>query len=196
MYNTKKLRTPFTGVIRRALPSSSRLSLHTKYWQIHFSAVFSPSSPADCPRAFANYTLSFLLNLDFHSRTFFSESTKKVDSTKSCRNCDAAAGTWAFLLCDSCRSIQPVDFSVDYFHIFGLERKHDIEVDSLEGKYKGWQKKLHPDPVHSKTEIERAYAAEQSPWVIDAYCTLTKPSSRAIYIVSLSFKYGICGARE
>lgn len=57
--------------------------------------------------------------------------------------------------------------------------------DSLEGKYKSWQKKLHPDLVHSKSEKEREYAAEQSARVIDAYRTLSKPLSRAIYIMRL-----------
>jgi len=33
------------------------------------------------------------------------------------------------------------------------ERKYDIEESSLEGKYKDWQKKLHPDLVHSKSEV-------------------------------------------
>nr|CAN68834.1 hypothetical protein VITISV_022162 [Vitis vinifera] len=37
-----------------------------------------------------------------------------------CRNCKAAAQTTPFLACDSCRSVQPVDPSVDYFRIFGL----------------------------------------------------------------------------
>lgn len=90
-----------------------------------------------------------------------------------------------FLVCQSCRSVQPVDHSVDYFQIFGLERKYDIEVENLDGKYKEWQKKLHPDLVHSKSEEERGYAAEQSARVIDAYRTLSKPLSRAVYILGL-----------
>ncbi|XWS66583.1 hypothetical protein CRYUN_Cryun05aG0212100 [Craigia yunnanensis] len=53
----------------------------------------------------------------------------------------------------------------------------------LDWKYKEWQKKLHPDLVHSKSE--REYAAEQSACVIDAYRTLSKPLSRAIYILRL-----------
>lgn len=36
---------------------------------------------------------------------------------------------------------------------FGRERKYDIGVENLEGKYKDWQKKLHPDLVHSKSEV-------------------------------------------
>lgn len=90
-----------------------------------------------------------------------------------------------FLFCDSCRSVQPLDQSVDYFQIFGLERKYDIGVENLEGKYKDWQKKLHPDLVHSKSEKERGFAAEQSARVIDAYRTLSKPLLRAIYIMRL-----------
>uniref|UniRef100_A0A2N9GCU2 Co-chaperone HscB C-terminal oligomerisation domain-containing protein n=1 Tax=Fagus sylvatica TaxID=28930 RepID=A0A2N9GCU2_FAGSY len=66
-----------------------------------------------------------------------------------------------------------------------LERKFDIGVENLEGKYKEWQKKLHPDLVHSKSEEERGYAAEQSGRVIDAYRTLSKPLLRAIYVLRL-----------
>nr|POE83081.1 iron-sulfur cluster co-chaperone protein hscb, mitochondrial [Quercus suber] len=81
--------------------------------------------------------------------------------------------------------VVPLDQSVDYFQIFGLERKYDIGVENLEGKYKDWQKKLHPDLVHSKSEKERGFAAEQSARVIDAYRTLSKPLLRAIYIMRL-----------
>ncbi|CAM8994352.1 unnamed protein product [Rhodiola kirilowii] len=69
----------------------------------------------------------------------------------------------------------------------GLQRDktYDIEVGSLEGKYKDWQKKLHPDLVHSKSQREKDYAAEQSSRVIDAYRTLENPLSRAIYMLKL-----------
>lgn len=90
---------------------------------------------------------------------------------------------------------------------------YELEDCNLEGKYKDWQKKLHPDLVHSKSEVwsdnlviwknktlsdavhveclifscqeEKEYAAEQSARVIDAYRTLRKPLARAIYIVSM-----------
>lgn len=63
-----------------------------------------------------------------------------------------------------------------------------MEGENLEGKYKEWQKKLHPDLVHSKSQKERDFAAEQSARVIDAYRTLSKPLSRAIYLMKL---YGV-----
>lgn len=33
------------------------------------------------------------------------------------------------------------------------EKKFDIDDENLEGKYKDWQKKLHPDLVHSKSKV-------------------------------------------
>ncbi|KAF0913747.1 hypothetical protein E2562_024621 [Oryza meyeriana var. granulata] len=99
-----------------------------------------------------------------------------------CWSCGASG---AFLSCGSCGSVQPVDPAVDYFQIFGLEREYNIKDNNLEGKYKDWQKKLHPDLVHSKSEKERAFAAEQSALVIDAYRTLRKPLLRALYLLQL-----------
>ncbi|XP_066314505.1 iron-sulfur cluster co-chaperone protein HscB homolog [Miscanthus floridulus] len=99
--------------------------------------------------------------------------------------CWSCGATGAFLSCGSCRSVQPVDPAVDYFQIFGLKREYNIKDNNLEGKYKDWQKKLHPDLVHSKSEKERGYAAEQSALVIDAYRTLSKPLSRALYLLKL-----------
>ncbi|RLN29400.1 iron-sulfur cluster co-chaperone protein HscB, mitochondrial [Panicum miliaceum] len=99
--------------------------------------------------------------------------------------CWSCGATGAFLSCGSCGSVQPVDPSVDYFQIFGLKREYDIKDNNLEGRYKDWQKKLHPDLVHSKSEKERGYAAEQSALVIDAYRTLSKPLSRALYLLKL-----------
>jgi molecular chaperone HscB len=90
------------------------------------------------------------------------------------------------LFCESCRSIQPVDHAVDYFQIFGLEKKYELDPGSLEGKYKDWQKKLHPDLVHNKSQKERDYAAEQSAKVTEAMRTLNKRLSRAMYIMKLN----------
>ncbi|XP_050379582.1 LOW QUALITY PROTEIN: iron-sulfur cluster co-chaperone protein HscB homolog [Argentina anserina] len=110
-----------------------------------------------------------------------SASSSSQPNSAHCWNCTAAASTTPFLLCPSCRCIQ----TVDYFQIFRLERKYDSVEGTLEGKYKEWQKKLHPDLVHSKSEKEREYAAEQSARVIDAYRTLSNPLARAIYILKL-----------
>ncbi|KAK8942905.1 hypothetical protein KSP39_PZI009072 [Platanthera zijinensis] len=91
-----------------------------------------------------------------------------------------------FLSCVSCRAVQPVDSSVDYFQIFGQERRYELKGENLERIYKEWQKKLHPDLVHSKSEKEKSYADEQSARVIDAYRTLSEPLSRALYLLQLA----------
>ncbi|OMO68650.1 hypothetical protein COLO4_29517 [Corchorus olitorius] len=185
MYKTKKLWTPLSAVIRRALPTTCRLNTYTPVSQ--FRSLSSHLEASSRVSLSPPYFHDLYRNLKFSAKNFCSLSAAKVNSTTiRCWNCDAvSAGTTPFLYCDSCRSIQPVDVSVDYFQIFGLEKKYDIEVDGLEGKYKDWQKKLHPDLVHSKSEKEREYAAEQSARVIDAYRTLSKPLSRAIYILRL-----------
>ncbi|KAK1574980.1 hypothetical protein Q3G72_001556 [Acer saccharum] len=89
---------------------------------------------------------------------------------------------WRWWCCRS--SVQPLHLSVDYFQIYGLDKNYEIGDENLERKYKDWQKKLHPDLVHSKSQ-EREYAAEHSARVIEAYHTLTNPLSRAIYILKL-----------
>ncbi|KAK9129052.1 hypothetical protein Syun_017849 [Stephania yunnanensis] len=103
----------------------------------------------------------------------------------NCWSCGAIAASKPFLFCDICRSVQPFDQSVDYFQIFGLERAFAIDDTGMESKYKDWQKKLHPDLVHTKSEKEKEYAAEQSARVIDAYRTLRSPLLRAIYLMQL-----------
>ncbi|XP_078429746.1 DNAJ heat shock N-terminal domain-containing protein [Wolffia australiana] len=105
--------------------------------------------------------------------------------TGRCWNCGAPPPAEPFLVCAACASVQPVDPSLDFFQIFSLEREYDVRVGELERKYKDWQKMLHPDLVHTKSEREKCYAADQSARVITAFSTLCKPLSRAIYMLQL-----------
>ncbi|XP_010941269.1 iron-sulfur cluster co-chaperone protein HscB homolog isoform X2 [Elaeis guineensis] len=120
------------------------------------------------------------------SRVFGRFCFSSESSNGRCWNCGAAAAlAEPFLSCRACGSVQPVDQSVDYFQIFGLEKGYDIQDDNLEGKYKDWQKKLHPDLVHLKSEKEKTFAANQSARVNDAYRTISKSLSRAVYLMRL-----------
>ncbi|KAE8731135.1 hypothetical protein F3Y22_tig00002840pilonHSYRG00397 [Hibiscus syriacus] len=180
MSKTKQL---LSLLCRRLLPTTCCLAPFSANSQIpSLSSHLQSSSRAPLPLG-----LDFFPNPKTYLLSFCSQSAAKLDSTpKRCWNCVAdAPSSTPFLYCDSCRTIQPVDLSIDYFQIFGLEKKYEIEVDGLERMYKDWQKKLHPDLVHSKSEKEREYAAEQSARVIDAYRTLSKPLSRAVYILRL-----------
>ncbi|KAA8516831.1 hypothetical protein F0562_017351 [Nyssa sinensis] len=182
----KKLYAPLSGILRGTIPSTSRFSVDSvsrMQFSINLSSLSFLNTEQE-PRVFPTQSYHFIRNLNSSGKSqFCSESSERV--LARCWNCDAVAPRELFLVCESCRSVQPVDHSVDYFQIFGLEKNYEIEDENLEGKYKNWQKKLHPDLVHSKSEKEREYAAEQSSRVIDAYRTLTNPLSRAIYILKL-----------
>ncbi|XP_021771237.1 uncharacterized protein LOC110735370 isoform X2 [Chenopodium quinoa] len=204
-------------LFHRHLRPTSSLSSTTFHSQtLSLSSSFSP-------RHF-NFPANFLHDFSKQSFKLFCSESSSSSEIRRCWNCNSSPTTsQLFLVCDSCRCIQPVDRSVDYFRIFGLrkrqqgqnshntkqgptqeeaengsreplgagetasfrERKYDIEESSLEGLYKDWQKKLHPDLVHSKSESEKEYAAEQSSRIIDAFRTLKNSLSRAIYLMKL-----------
>ncbi|KDP36082.1 hypothetical protein JCGZ_08726 [Jatropha curcas] len=184
MLKAKELWTPLSTILRRrALLLTARcfLSDHS----ISTPRIYSSYSNARNSRCFFSSSKNHFLgnSLKFSGKNFCSESSKKVNAT--CWNCNAHPQQSPFLVCESCRAIQPVDQSIDYFQIFWLEKKYEIKDENLEGKYKDWQKKLHPDLVHSKSQKEREFAAEQSARIIDAYRTLSNPRLRAIYILKL-----------
>ncbi|KAF8396348.1 hypothetical protein HHK36_017965 [Tetracentron sinense] len=173
-----------TFAILRRKPRSSPLFSAYFNRNLESSRFFSCSSyHAEKSGIFESCRYRFTMNLMLYEKNFCSDSVDRRLS--KCWNCGAVADSTLFLACDSCRSVQPVDSSVDYFQIFGLEKNYEIHGENIEGKYKDWQKKLHPDLVHSKSEKEKEYAAEQSARVIDAYRTLSKPLSRAMYLLEL-----------
>ncbi|MCD7451526.1 hypothetical protein HAX54_012512 [Datura stramonium] len=177
--------------LRILKPFSQTLLLRRRGMMISFSKtqLDFPSIPPQVeqfPQFLQSRRLNFLGNdLGFSGRTLFSSEAAQKMSCWNCCNGVSSSTTTPFLVCTACGCVQPVDQSVDYFRIFGLEKKYGIEGENLERKYKDWQRKLHPDLVHTKSQKEREYAAEQSARVIDAYRTLTDPLSRAIYILKL-----------
>ncbi|XP_019058430.1 PREDICTED: iron-sulfur cluster co-chaperone protein HscB, mitochondrial isoform X2 [Tarenaya hassleriana] len=181
MNRTKKLVCSISTILRHARSSNSlrdRFSARSSKTHLSWESTFTTSSLENVSRIPGKDSR---LGLRLSGRIFCSESLETKNPR--CWNCGFSPEGLPFLFCESCRSVQPVDDSVDYFQIFGLEKKYDIDVGSLERKYKDWQKKLHPDLVHNKSEKERDYAAEQSGKVTEAYRTLTKPLSRATYII-------------
>ncbi|KAL3347321.1 hypothetical protein AABB24_021146 [Solanum stoloniferum] len=171
----KKLRrsTPF---LQRLLLGRREIVISSSNTQFDFPSI-SPNVE-QFPQFIPSRKLNFL------GRTLFSSEAAQKNSCWNCCN-GVSSNTTPFLVCTACGCVQPVDQSVDYFQIFGLEKKYEIEGENLERKYKDWQRKLHPDLVHTKSQKEREYAAEQSARVIDAYRTLTDPLSRAIYLLKL-----------
>ncbi|XP_076888923.1 iron-sulfur cluster co-chaperone protein HscB homolog [Bidens hawaiensis] len=176
------IRTPLSTFTRKTLTQSIYLQLlEQTIPQLQNQPLYTFNTNQR-PRVSKNPQFHSIRSSELTGNSYGFCSSVPVNGTSCCWNCNAQK---PLLICQSCGSVQPVDHSVDYFMIFGLERKFDIEDGSLEGMYKSWQKKLHPDLVHTKSKEEREYAADQSARVIDAYSTLRKPLSRAIYLMRL-----------
>lgn len=156
------------------------------------SSGFQPLSNSvrsSCPNVFnkenciPNCSSGLLQHLTNFGR--FSSSANTHDAVIKCWACAAEAPDGPFLVCPSCKSVQPLDSSVNYFQIFNLEPGYDVSTNDLERKYKVWQKKLHPDLFQCNSEQEKENSAQQSAQVIKAYNVLLKPLSRAEYLLQL-----------
>ncbi|RWR92142.1 iron-sulfur cluster co-chaperone protein HscB, mitochondrial [Cinnamomum micranthum f. kanehirae] len=149
---------------------------------------FSDSSSHSSEETRVSRAFHCVYDCSLHSRvsssSFCSESAER--SVERCWNCSAAAESKPFLSCGACRSVQSVDRSVDYFQIFGQDMSYwaglvhkELEIDENALPETGVSM---PIRFSSKTDKEKADAAEQSARVIDAYHTLWKPLLRAMYL--------------
>jgi molecular chaperone HscB len=86
-----------------------------------------------------------------------------------------------------------IDFSQDYFTLFGLPRRFRFDADKLDAAFRDLQRDVHPDRYASATEAERRLALQSSARVNEAYLALKDPVSRAQYLLSL---HGIDALRE
>ena len=73
----------------------------------------------------------------------------------------------------------------NYFEIFNLPEKFDIDLTVLQENYREIQKKIHPDKFTTSTENEKIQSMIKSTQINDAYKTLKLPLKRASYITSL-----------
>ncbi|CAL1370722.1 unnamed protein product [Linum trigynum] len=143
-----------------------------------YSYIAVSNSSVKCPCSFSVATAPFLPNPRVFPRNYIYSQSSGEFSDARCWNYDAQPKGGLFLVCDSCSGIQPADHSMDYLRLLEKE-KYEIGDAHLHDKYKEWQKKLHPDLAHSKSE--RNFSREQSARVGDAYRTLISPVLGAMY---------------
>ncbi len=86
--------------------------------------------------------------------------------------------------CESCGKVQPPAPS-DYFTFFGLPRKLDLDVATLEKDFYDLSRKLHPDLNALAGSQEREWSLQQSSLLNDAYRTLKDPIKRTEYLLQL-----------
>jgi molecular chaperone HscB len=107
-------------------------------------------------------------------------------------NVSAPAKCWSCALgvtdgqpfCSGCGKVQPPR-QADYFRIFGLPPKLDLDVQELEKQFYRYSRKLHPD-VHARApQQEQEWSLAQASLLNDAYRTLKNPLERTKYLLKL-----------
>ena len=74
----------------------------------------------------------------------------------------------------------------NYFEIFNLSAKYNLNLTQLEEGYKAILKSIHPDRFINASDNEKNLAMIKSTQVNDAYQTLKNPIRRAQYILELN----------
>jgi molecular chaperone HscB len=73
----------------------------------------------------------------------------------------------------------------DYFAMFGLPPKLDLDAQALEKQFYRYSRKLHPD-VHARATMqEQEWSLAQASLLNDAYRTLKNPLDRTKYLLKL-----------
>jgi molecular chaperone HscB len=73
----------------------------------------------------------------------------------------------------------------DFFSLFGLPRRFEVDVARLEQAYLDRQAQVHPDRHAHRSDAEKRVAMQWATRVNEAYRTLRKPLSRARYLLEL-----------
>ena len=72
---------------------------------------------------------------------------------------------------------------MDYFEVFGLPPKLDLDLQALEKDFYSQSRKLHPDRYARASQQEQARSLEQTGLLNDAYRTLKNPLERTRYLL-------------
>ena len=78
-----------------------------------------------------------------------------------------------------------IDFSQNYFALFGLPQRYRFDPDELDAAYRALQRVVHPDRYAAAGDAERRVALQSSARVNEAYRALKDPVDRAQYLLSL-----------
>ena len=73
----------------------------------------------------------------------------------------------------------------DYFAVFELPRKLNVDTSALEREFYAQSRKLHPDRYAGKSQQEQDWATEQTSLLNDAYRTLKDPIARTQHLLAL-----------
>jgi len=78
-----------------------------------------------------------------------------------------------------------VDFTSNYFELFGLPQSYHVDLKLLADRYHGMQREFHPDRYAGKPAQEQRLAVQYAAVINQAYSQLSSPLLRAQYLLSL-----------
>ena len=96
----------------------------------------------------------------------------------------ATPGSTAF--CGSCRKLQPLGRTEDYYSLFDLPREFAIDPRGLEQRFRDLSRQLHPDRFARAEPRERRIALERATRLNDAYRALKDWRRRAADLLRLA----------
>jgi molecular chaperone HscB len=101
----------------------------------------------------------------------------------ACWSC-AVAHNDVTLFCPHCSKIQPPPGG-DYFSVFGLEPRLNLDLAALEHEFHRLSRKVHPDRFARAGDNERQWSLADTALLNDAYRTLKDPLHRTEYLLKL-----------
>jgi molecular chaperone HscB len=101
----------------------------------------------------------------------------------ACWSCSVAHNE-SILFCPNCSKIQPPTVG-DYFTVFSLEPKLNLDLSALEHEFHRLSRKLHPDRFARATTNEKEWSLADTALLNDAYRTLKEPIRRTQYLLKL-----------
>ncbi len=78
-----------------------------------------------------------------------------------------------------------LDFSKNYFELFGLPVNYVIDRKELSERYRDLQRAVHPDKFAAGSDQERRLSMQGSTMINEAFQTLKDPMLRAKYLLAL-----------
>ncbi len=101
----------------------------------------------------------------------------------ACWSCSVAHND-STLFCPHCSKIQPPPGG-DYFSVFGMEPKLNLDLAQIEHEFHRLSRKVHPDRFARAGDNERQWSLADTALLNDAYRTLKDPLHRTEYLLKL-----------
>jgi molecular chaperone HscB len=78
-----------------------------------------------------------------------------------------------------------LDFSKNYFELFGLPVGYIVDANALSDRYRELQRIVHPDRYANASDQERRLSVQGAALINEAYDTLKDPVARGSYLLNL-----------